>query len=368
MQALQRLKQQNKRLAEELEHAVASQKGHTERLNKLEITCRKALNEAERLRDELSKAKRQLGTKTLASQPFMQSTVSTRAKSPSRSNSPNSKSPNSKSPNRSGGTNTSTKQANNAGGNRAASNAHQPPSKAAAHAQRPNTTHTSPTSAAANAQRPSTQPGGRAAKGTHQSPQDQQRLQNRKHAAAEQPNRCTPLSKGEIAALFREFDYNGNGMLSLAEIDKAVTVRYPQYNHKAVMMRAYKWADADQNGFITKREFGLMLRSLAHFEELWEKFDAVDTGNDRRIDFEEFAAALPQMGMQLSNAQARQMFEEIDENGGGQILFDEFCTYFARLKASESDGTSSAAGNRASSHSLRGEPCHLDIISLIRAR
>ena len=151
------------------------------------------------------------------------------------------------------------------------------------------------------------------------------------------------LSKEEIAALFSEFDYNGNGMLSLAEIGKAVQVRYPQYNHKAVMMRAYKWADADQNGFITKREFGLMMRSLAHFEELWEKFDAADTGNDRRIDFEEFAAALPQMGMQLSNAQARQMFEEIDENGGGQILFDEFCTYFARLKASESDGTSSSA-------------------------
>ena len=37
------------------------------------------------------------------------------------------------------------------------------------------------------------------------------------------------------------------------------------------------------------------------------------------------------------------MFEEIDENGGGQILFDAFCTYFARLKASESDGTSSSA-------------------------
>jgi len=199
--------------------------------------------------------------------------------------------------------------------------------------------------------------------GTHQSPQDQQRLQNRKHAAAEQPNRCssTPLPKEEIAAMFDEFDYNGNGMLSLAEIDKAVMVRYPQYNHKAVMMRAYKWADADQNGFITKREFGLMLRSLAHFEELWEKFDAADTGNDRRIDFEEFLAALPQMGMQLSNAQARQMFEEIDENGGGQILFDEFCTYCARLKASES----AAAAEPSISTMLRGnaavERCGSDL-------
>eukprot|EP01043_Picozoa_sp_COSAG02_P045381 COSAG02_NODE_4141_length_5727_cov_7.294808_1_plen_110_part_00 len=32
--------------------------------------------------------------------------------------------------------------------------------------------------------------------------------------------------------LFRRFDFNGNGMLSLAEIDKAVAELWPQFDHK----------------------------------------------------------------------------------------------------------------------------------------
>ena len=39
-------------------------------------------------------------------------------------------------------------------------------------------------------------------------------------------------------------DYNGNGALSLAEIDAAVVELYPGFNNKPALMRAYHAADS----------------------------------------------------------------------------------------------------------------------------
>ena len=54
-------------------------------------------------------------------------------------------------------------------------------------------------------------------------------------------------------------------------------------------------------------------------------FELVDTGDDRRVDLGEFTKAVPMMnkwGVTISDPAAT--FKEIDKNGGGQILFDEF--------------------------------------------
>ena len=47
-------------------------------------------------------------------------------------------------------------------------------------------------------------------------------------------------NKEERSVAFGKFDFNGNGTLSLAEIDKAVIVLYPDFNDKPAMLRAYK--------------------------------------------------------------------------------------------------------------------------------
>ena len=39
---------------------------------------------------------------------------------------------------------------------------------------------------------------------------------------------------------WNSLDYNGNGKVSLAEVDKWVVTRYPVLNHKPALMRAYK--------------------------------------------------------------------------------------------------------------------------------
>lgn len=90
------------------------------------------------------------------------------------------------------------------------------------------------------------------------------------------------LTNADINAVFHRMDANGNGGLSLAEIDKAIVELYPGYDHKPALMRAYKAADTDGNGYITRREFKKLLHFLEYFNDLWHKFEELDTDGDRR--------------------------------------------------------------------------------------
>ena len=131
-----------------------------------------------------------------------------------------------------------------------------------------------------------------------------------------------PDKKGR-AELFRACDVNGNGGLSLAEIDKAIVagdigraMNCPDFNHKPAVMRAYKVhlifafffpvrfsrrelfvvfqaADTSGDGFIERKEFYKLLKYLVYFNNLWHKFEEIDSDHDRRIDIDEFATVSP---------------------------------------------------------------------------
>merc|ERR1711920_271038 len=50
--------------------------------------------------------------------------------------------------------------------------------------------------------------------------------------------------------------------------------------------------------------------------------------NDRRMDFKEFKYCLNVCGCKMSEQEMQSDFGKVDKNGGGMILFDEFCHYF----------------------------------------
>jgi len=55
-------------------------------------------------------------------------------------------------------------------------------------------------------------------------------------------------------------------------------------------------------------------------------FERIDNDGDRRMDLEEFKLAVPSLekwGVKVTDAE--QSFKAIDSNGGGLVLFDEFC-------------------------------------------
>eukprot|EP01048_Picozoa_sp_COSAG05_P006558 COSAG05_NODE_433_length_9859_cov_4.471004_1_plen_279_part_00 len=180
--------------------------------------------------------------------------------------------------------------------------------------------------------------------GLRRSPQHRQKQKRRSKSPARKPPRAhrsqghhdtTDIRLGvpdeqQCDALFSQMDYNGNGGLSLAEIDKACVEIWPHFNHKKALMRAYKSADRSDDGYIMRRQFKELLHYIAYFTELWDKFESIDRDGDHRLSLEEFMMGSAAVGHPLSHPEARAEFAKMDDNGGGLVLFDEFCRWCVR--------------------------------------
>jgi len=152
--------------------------------------------------------------------------------------------------------------------------------------------------------------------------------------------KATMKDKKKLHGLWNQIDFNGDNIVSLAEIDKLCVEKYPLLNHKPALMRAYKATihgkDANHDDWVNKHEFKSLLANLFYFNKIFWVYDQVDADKDRRMNFQEFKQCLAVCGCPMSEAQARQEFHQVDKNGGGIVLFDEFCKYFTQKACPES--------------------------------
>jgi Ca2+-binding EF-hand superfamily protein len=134
-------------------------------------------------------------------------------------------------------------------------------------------------------------------------------------------------SQEECHRIFTKIDYNGNNILSLAELDNAVIQIWPHFDNKPAIMRAYKAADKNGDGFIKKNEFRFFLKYIRYYNQLWKQFADIDADGDRRLSKKEFVQAAAFDGM--SEADLGAVFDEMDAPGGGEVLVVELCAYMA---------------------------------------
>ena len=141
--------------------------------------------------------------------------------------------------------------------------------------------------------------------------------------------------------MWKYFDVNGNGIVSLAEVDKAMrdVVKLPLlFNLKPVLMRAFtaaknkvKSKQLHGDDYVSRGEFRFLLKFIRQYYEYWVAFDRIDSNDDRRVTLAEFKLAKPELekwGIDMSNPE--KMFREADRDGGGMILFIEFCDWAIR--------------------------------------
>lgn len=149
-------------------------------------------------------------------------------------------------------------------------------------------------------------------------------------------------------------DMSGNGYLSLAEVDKGMrdVIKLPRlFDTKEVLRRAFvaaktKAVSKDKFGddFVTKSEYRYLLKYLRQYYEYWVMFEQLDADSDRRIDFNEFKKAALKMakwGVDMSDPQ--KAFDECDDNKGGYVLFDEFCSWAISKSLDLSDDDDAAS-------------------------
>jgi hypothetical protein len=139
----------------------------------------------------------------------------------------------------------------------------------------------------------------------------------------------TQLNRDGRRVMFDQWDSNGNGGLSLAEIDRAIVADFTQCHNKPALMRAYKAADRDGNGFIGRGEFKKLLHFINYFNGLWMRFESVDPEGDRRLTMEEFGEACVLVGHGMSSdSELRSEFAAAGADGE-VLFFEDFCSWCA---------------------------------------
>jgi len=171
--------------------------------------------------------------------------------------------------------------------------------------------------------------------------------------------------KAARADLWRRCDPNGNGYLSLAEVDGGIRAElwgtlgedvgtYLWRRYRPAYIRAFNdakdiakekpipGANADTDDYVTLREFRLFVCFLRYYCIWFEVFSLVDGENDgttayhdRRLSREEWSAGVGNVAaagaswapfLALQGA-CEDSFDSIDANGKGKILLIEFCSW-----------------------------------------
>eukprot|EP00930_Biecheleria_cincta_P087730 TRINITY_DN76969_c0_g1_i1.p1 TRINITY_DN76969_c0_g1~~TRINITY_DN76969_c0_g1_i1.p1 ORF type:complete len:526 (-),score=127.80 TRINITY_DN76969_c0_g1_i1:257-1834(-) len=177
--------------------------------------------------------------------------------------------------------------------------------------------------------------------------------------------RKTPEEDEARAELFRQADVNNNGMISLAELDKALPELFgcvALFNAKPAIIRAFLAATnrppdarSDEAAYQEHKadyiypgeQFRVLIQYLHDYFEMYLMFqDLADVDADRRIDCKEWAEFITsgkaeKIGIKVTPEILEDMcgetpmpgyslFNEIDVDQGGCILFKEFSDYAIR--------------------------------------
>jgi len=137
----------------------------------------------------------------------------------------------------------------------------------------------------------------------------------------------------DLKKVFTAVDVNGDGTLTVAEIraalDRASITLPPDFDSMVAEI------DSDGSGSIDYMEFiaATMDRKVYNKRELcWRAFSVFDRDGDGRISLAEFSQVLHDDSLQRSigTDKLREMIQEFDLNGDGEIDFDEFMAMMQR--------------------------------------
>jgi len=141
---------------------------------------------------------------------------------------------------------------------------------------------------------------------------------------------ATQLSEDKIQNLRNQFlalDANGDGMLSIKEISDGLNAAGMNANDMQDILDS---VDADGSGCIEYKEFlaaTLDKRQYLQEDALWSAFCVFDKNGDGKICLDELRQVLSDDSVgALCDAKqlAESIFKEVDEDGSGEIEFEEF--------------------------------------------
>ena len=139
------------------------------------------------------------------------------------------------------------------------------------------------------------------------------------------------LNKGErdgLAKVFKAFDKNGDGKLSMQEVKEGYLEHYGKVMSDEEVEDMFNKVDTDKSGFIDYSEFvvaAMNENQLTSNEKLQAAFKMFDKDGSGSISADEIREVLSFGGTNpLSKEAIDAIIKQVDENGDGDISYEEF--------------------------------------------
>ena len=128
--------------------------------------------------------------------------------------------------------------------------------------------------------------------------------------------------------MFKAFDKNGDGKLSMQEVKEGYLEHYGKVMSDEEVEEMFNKVDTDKSGFIDYSEFvvaAMNENQLTSNEKLQAAFKMFDKDNSGSISADEIREVLSFGGTNpLSKEAIDAIIKQVDENGDGDISYEEF--------------------------------------------
>lgn len=139
--------------------------------------------------------------------------------------------------------------------------------------------------------------------------------------------------KDDLARVFKAFDTNGDGKLSMDEVKTGYENHYGITMTDEEIERMFRSVDSDNSGFIDYSEFvvaAMNEKQLTSNDKLQAAFNMFDKDGSGVISSDEIKDVLG-FGGNLDTKQIDAIIKQVDDNGDGEISFEEFINMMRKM-------------------------------------